>query len=204
MKQKTRYNIRLAERKGVTIRRGSQSDVPLLYQMYAETSQRDDFIIRDETYYQTVLQIFQANSILQTQNQPAVQPLIAEVDGTPVAAVVIFLFAGKAWYLYGMSREAHREKMPNYLLQWEAIRLAKSLGCQVYDLWGAPDQFEESDSMWGVYRFKEGLGGSVVRHIGAWDFPIQPFLYRLYTQTLPRLLTVMRQHQKNRTKRLIG
>ena len=69
-----------------------------------------------------------------------------------------------------MSRNAHREKMPTYLLQWEAMKHAKAKGCTVYDLWGAPDVFDESDSMWGVYRFKEGLGGKVVRTLGAWDF----------------------------------
>lgn len=204
MKQKTRYNIRLAERKGVTVRRGDLSDIPLLYQMYTETSLRDDFIIREENYYHAVLQTFMVNPVMQGLNQPAVQPLIAEVDGMPIAAVVIFLFAGKAWYLYGMSGEAHREKMPNYLLQWEAIRLAKGMGCQVYDLWGAPDRFDETDSLWGVYRFKEGLGGKVVRHIGAWDFPVQPILYQLYTQTLPHLLGIMRRRQKGQSQKLVG
>ena len=57
-----------------------------------------------------------------------------------------------------MSRDVHREKMPSYLLQWEAIKLSKSLGCKIYDLWGAPDVFDPSDRMWGVYKFKEGLG----------------------------------------------
>lgn len=204
MKQKTRYNIRLAERKGVTIRHGNQSDIPLLYQMYAETSLRDHFIIRERNYYQTVLDTFMTTPLELSQNQPSVQPLIAEVADTPVAALVVFFFAGKAWYLYGMSREAHREKMPNYLLQWEAVRLAKGLGCQVYDLWGAPDRFDESDSLWGVYRFKEGLGANVVRHIGAWDYPIRPTLYRLYTQTLPRILSIMRRRQKHQNQRMVG
>lgn len=203
MKQKTRYNLRLAERKGVNIRYGSQSDIPLLYNMYVETSHRDGFFIRDESYYQTLLKTFMANPLQQSQLSPVVQPLIAEVQGEPVAAIVVFIFAGKAWYLFGMSREVHREKMPNYLLQWEAIRLAKGLDCQVYDLWGAPDQFNETDSLWGVFRFKEGLGGVVIRHIGAWDYPVQPLLYRLYTQILPRILNIMRQRQKNHIQRMV-
>jgi lipid II:glycine glycyltransferase (peptidoglycan interpeptide bridge formation enzyme) len=204
MKQKTRYNIRLAERKGVKVRSGEAADIPLLYRMYNETAVRDEFVIRDENYYRSVLQIFLKNPISNSSIQPSVMPLIAEVDGEPVAAVVIFMFAGKAWYLYGMSREAHREKMPNHLLQWEAMHKAKDLGCHTYDLWGAPDQFDESDFMWGVYRFKEGLGASVVRHIGAWDLPVRPFLYRLYAQILPRLLDIMRQRQKNQSKRMVG
>jgi len=70
-----------------------------------------------------------------------------------------------------MSLEAHRERCRIYLLQWEAMQRAKASGCSVYDLWGAPDEFNETDSMWGVFRFKEGLGGEVIRTLGAWDYP---------------------------------
>ncbi len=108
------------------------------------------------------------------------------MDGEAVAAVSMFYFAGQAIYLFGMSRDEHREKMPNYLLQWEAMRRAKALGCRIYNLWGAPDEFNESDGLWGVFRFKEGLGGYVLRTIGAWDFTPNPLLYKLYTEVLPR------------------
>jgi lipid II:glycine glycyltransferase (peptidoglycan interpeptide bridge formation enzyme) len=104
----------------------------------------------------------------------------------------------------GMSRLAHREKMPNYLLQWEALQRAKAAGAETYDLWGAPDVFDESDSLWGVYRFKEGFSGEVVRHIGAWDLPVNLNMYRLYTQILPRLLNWMRWRGQERTRRLVG
>ena len=86
----------------------------------------------------------------------------------------MFYFAGQAIYLFGMSRDEHREKMPNYLLQWEAMRRAKALGCRIYNLWGAPNVFNESDDLWGVFRFKEGLGGYVFRSLGAWDFTPNP------------------------------
>jgi lipid II:glycine glycyltransferase (peptidoglycan interpeptide bridge formation enzyme) len=102
-----------------------------------------------------------------------------------------------------MSKDAHREKMPSYALQWEAIQRAREAGCQVYDLWGAPDVFDESDSMWGVYRFKAGLGGDVVRTIGAWDLPMRPLYYRLYTQVLPRVLGIMRRRGKARTQQAL-
>jgi peptidoglycan pentaglycine glycine transferase (the first glycine) len=118
--------------------------------------------------------------------------------------VIIFCFAGKAWYLYGMSTLAHKDKMPNYLLQWEAIKRCKANNCTVYDLWGAPDEFVESDPLWGVYRFKEGLGGTVHRYLGAWDLPINRMLYRLYSKTLPGLLDIMRLHGNSRTKQVIG
>ena len=197
MKQKTRYNIRLAGRKGVTVRTGGSDDLPMLYKMYAETSVRDGFVVRDEDYYQTVWGTFIQPSI------PRAEPLIAEVDGEAVAAIFVFCFAGRAYYLYGMSREAHREKMPNYLLQWEAMRRAKGAGCKVYDLWGAPDVFDEKDSMWGVFRFKEGLGGQVVRTLGAWDYTPKPFWYRIYSEVIPRVLGLMRSRGKSRTRQAL-
>ena len=185
MKPKTRYNIRLAERKGVTVRPAGLEDLETLYRMYAETSVRDGFVIRERGYYLAVWQEFMQAGLA--------EPLIADVEGEPVAAVVVFRFAGRAYYLHGMSRELHRERMPNHLLQWEAMRRARAAGCRVYDLWGAPETFDEADSMWGVFRFKEGLGGLVVRTLGAWDFPASPWLYRLYTRILPRLLDLMRR-----------
>jgi lipid II:glycine glycyltransferase (peptidoglycan interpeptide bridge formation enzyme) len=195
MKQKTRYNLRLAEKKGVIVRPGIIADLPLLYHLYAETSVRDGFVIRDEAYYLKVWEEFMRAGLG--------EPLIADVDGTPVAAVMIFRFGQKAWYLYGMSRQLHRDKMPNVLLQWEAIRRAKYVGCQVYDLWGAPDEFTESDSLWGVYRFKQGLGGQVVRTLGAWDYPVGPGLYAFYTRILPRWLNWMRNRGRERTQRAV-
>ncbi len=196
MKQKARYNLRLAQRKGVTIRRGTPADLDMLYRMYAETSVRDGFVIRPIEYYRAVWGSF--------MEQGLAQPLIAEVEGQPIAGLVLFVFAGRAWYMYGMSREAHRDKMPNYLLQWEAMRAARAAGALSYDLWGAPDVFDESDSMWGVFRFKDGLGAKVVRTLGAWDYPARPMLYNLYTQILPRLLDVMRSRGKERTRREVS
>ncbi|MEW6286653.1 MAG: peptidoglycan bridge formation glycyltransferase FemA/FemB family protein [Chloroflexota bacterium] len=205
MKQKTRYNIRLAEKKGVSLRVGTKEDLGMLYRMYAETSVRDGFVIRDEGYYQTVWETFLANqSPILNYQLPTAEPLIAEVNHEPVAAIFVFYFAGRAYYVYGMSREAHREKMPNYLLQWEAIKRAKAKGCTVYDLWGAPEVFDESDPMWGVYRFKEGLGGRVVRTLGAWDFAPSPLWYKMYSEIIPRVLDVMRARGKARTKQSVG
>jgi len=220
MKQKTRYNIRLAEKKGVVLRIGTSKDFEGLYQMYAETSVRDGFVIRAEDYYKTVWTAFRVNesspisnlqspipnlhSPIPTPQLPFAEPFIAEVANEPVAAIVVFYFAGRAYYVYGMSRDRHREKMPAYLLQWEAVKRAKALGCTVYDLWGAPDVFDESDSMWGVYRFKEGLGGQVVRTLGAWDFAPNPLWYKLYSEVIPRLLDVMRSRGKARTKQSLG
>ncbi|MEW6028717.1 MAG: lipid II:glycine glycyltransferase FemX [Chloroflexota bacterium] len=205
MKQKTRYNIRLAEKKGVVMRIGNTEDLPILHKMYAETSIRDGFVIRDENYYLTVWKMFMQSGVetFERLNIPVCQPLIAEVEGQPVAALFLFMFAGRAYYVYGMSREVHREKMPTYLLQWEAMKRAKAAGCTVYDLWGAPEEFNESDSLWGVYRFKEGLGGRVVRTLGAWDFAPNKFWYQMYAEVMPRVLDIMRSRGRAQTRRAL-
>jgi lipid II:glycine glycyltransferase (peptidoglycan interpeptide bridge formation enzyme) len=213
MKPKTRYNIRLAEKRGVTLRVGTQEDFGMLYRMYAETSVRDGFVIRDEGYYQSVWKTFMENAqspdaslqpLIANYELPFTEPLIAEVDHEAIAAIFVFYFAGRAYYVYGMSRDVHREMMPSYLLQWEAMKRARARGCTFYDLWGAPEVFDETDSMWGVYRFKEGLGGKVVRTLGAWDFASSPFWYKMYSETIPRLLDVMRSRGKAKTKQSLG
>ncbi len=195
MKQKTRYNIRLAQRKGVQTRLGSAQDFDLIYRMYAETSLRDGFTIREKSYYLRTWGAFLEKNFADL--------LIAEVEGEPVAGLILFRFRDRAWYMYGMSRAIHREKMPTYLLQWAAIQRAKALNCTIYDLWGAPDQFSENDPMWGVYRFKEGLGGKIVRTNGAWDYPVSKPLYHLYNQLLPRLLNIMRKRGEAQTRQSI-
>lgn len=142
MKQKTRYNIRLAVKKGVTIRQGKESELPALYKMYAQTAVRDGFVVRHEEYYLNTWHAF--------LDADMAKILVAEVEGQPVAALILFHFNGTCRYMYGMSTEQYRELMPNHLLQWEAIRLSKQLGCHTYDMWGAPDVFNESDAMWGL------------------------------------------------------
>jgi lipid II:glycine glycyltransferase (peptidoglycan interpeptide bridge formation enzyme) len=185
MKPKTRYNIRLAGKKGVSVRVGGSEDIERLYAMYVETARRDGFILRPPEYYRDVWGSFTSAGLA--------QPLIAEVDGEAVGGLVLFRFGSRAWYMYGMSRDAHRDKMPNHLLQWEAIRWVKSHGCTVYDGWGAPDELSESDPMWGVYRFKEGFGGKFAAHIGAYDFAASKLWYWVYSAITPRVLEVMRR-----------
>jgi lipid II:glycine glycyltransferase (peptidoglycan interpeptide bridge formation enzyme) len=115
---------------------------------------------------------------------------MAEYDGRPLAALMTFALGETAAYLYGASSEDERQRMPAYLLQWEAMRWAREKGCVEYDLWGVPDEDEEtleaefsarSDGLWGVYRFKRGFGGRLVRWAGAFDSVLIPPLYRLFT-----------------------
>ena len=192
MKQRTRYKVRLAEKKGVTVRRGGPNDFNPIADLYAETSARDGFLIRDKDYYLDVWHRFTEAGML--------TPLIAEVEGQMVAAVMIFVTGDTARYVYGMSGPDHREKMPNYLLQWEAIKLAKEKGCRTYDLWGAPDEFNEEDRMWGVYQFKRGLGGEVVITPGAWDLPLQKKGYDLFIHSLPKFIAMLKKLSGRKNK----
>jgi len=192
MKQKTRYNVRLAGRKGVSVRSGTAEDFEMLYRMYVETAVRDGFTIRGKKYYLAVWHSFFEGGMF--------VPLIAEVEGEPVAGLMLFYYGGTAYYLYGMSRDLHRKLMPTYLLQWEAVRTAKEKGCTSYDLWGAPNVFDGSDSMAGVYRFKRGLGGEVVRTVGAWDMSLRPLVYTLYAQVWPRIMNLLRSRGSRQTR----
>lgn len=181
MKPKWRYNIRLARRRGVNVWRGTVDDLPVFYDLYRETALRDGFLIRPYAYYEHTWRHFLE------RNKAAL--LLAEWEGRFVAGLMLFLFGRRAWYMYGASAAGEaRRHMPNHLLQWEAMRLARERGCTVYDMWGAPDELVESDPMWGVYRFKQGFGGELQRWIGAWDYPLYPALYQVYAYLLPQAM----------------
>ena len=185
MKQKTRYNIRLSERKDVKVRVGERADFEKLYKLYASTAIRDNFIIRSKEYYLNAWQKF--------YDEGFCEPLIADFNGEILAAVIIYFFGDNAYYVYGMSSDKHRNLMATYLLQWKAIQRAKDKNKKIYDFWGAPDEINENDRMWGVYKFKIGFGGELVRTIGAWDFPITRIGYSFYMFVLPKILDVMRK-----------
>lgn len=188
MKSKTRYNIRLAGRKGITIREGTKDDLQAISSMYQETAARDNFAIRPREYYLDAWHSFYEAGMA--------MPLLAEYEGQPVAAVILIRFGERVTYMYGASTNRERKRMPNHLLQWESIRWAKAQGYKIYDFWGAPTQFEESDPLWGVWRFKEGFRGDVVWHIGAWDFPARPFWYNVYARILPRYIAFLRSRNE--------
>ncbi len=196
MHPKTRYNIRLAEKKGVLVSQTTEDEWPDIFRLYSETANRDGFVIRPWEYYESVW------SNLTRSNMATC--LKAEVDGKLIAAIWVIGFGKKAHYLYGMSGTTHREYMPNHLLQWRGILLAKSQGRTTYDMWGAPNEFVAGDSLSGVFRFKQGFGGKVVRTIGAWDYPIRPVAYRLYSSVLPGILNIMRAFGRSRTRKLLS
>jgi lipid II:glycine glycyltransferase (peptidoglycan interpeptide bridge formation enzyme) len=196
MKQKWRYNIRLAEKRGVTVRVGDEQDFAAFYALYGETGSRDGFLIRPFDYYAETWRTF-----LRAANDPANPAggalLLAHHpdDAQPVAGLFLFRYGQRAWYFYGASSERHRRDMPNYLLQWEALRWAQQEGCTSYDWWGAPTHPDDpQDSMQGVWQFKQGFGAELQPHIGAWDFPVWGTLYRLYQEAMPAVLDWMRNH----------
>ena len=179
MKSKTRYNIRLAGRKDVIVR--PSADVGAFHHMMMTTGDRDEFGIHSRAYYQRAYDLFspQGKCVL----------LIASYEDQPLAGLMAFAHGDTAWYFYGASTNQERNRMPTYLLQWEAIRWAKNKGCKFYDMWGVPDHpeavleetfLERSDGLWGVYRFKRGFGGEIRRTIGAWDRIYHPLVYRFY------------------------
>ncbi len=180
MKQKTRYNINLALKKNVIIK--PYTDLSAFYNLMEITGQRDQFGIHSLAYYQRAFELFHARDMCQL--------LVAEFESVPISALIAFRAGNRAWYFYGASSDLHRDKMPNYLLQWEAMRWAKSQGCLEYDLWGVPDADLETleasfatrnDGLWGVYRFKRGFGGELKRSVEPWDRVYNPYLYRLYS-----------------------
>lgn len=179
MKQKTRYNIRLAARKDVEVH--ASDDLDAFIEMMAVTGERDAFGVHAGDYYRRAYELFHPQGMAEL--------LIASYQGKPLAGLMVFARGKRAWYLYGASNNHERNRMPTYLIQWEAIRWAKAKGCTSYDLWGVPDfdedvleaQFSDrSDGLWGVYRFKRGFGGQVLRAESAWDKVYLRLPYRAY------------------------
>ncbi|MCB8981866.1 MAG: peptidoglycan bridge formation glycyltransferase FemA/FemB family protein [Ardenticatenaceae bacterium] len=181
MKQKTRYNIRLAAKKDVMVRQGNLKDIPAFNKLMRQTGERDQFGVHTPMYYYAAFEIFQP------MDQVAL--FLAEYEGRPLAGVMVFTLGETAAYLYGASSNEERQRMPTYAVQWAAMEWAKARGCQRYDLWGIPDAPEDEleanfadrhDGLWGVYRFKRGFGGQIQRTIGAADRVYNKLVYKLY------------------------
>ncbi len=180
MKQKWRYNVRLARRKGVTVRQGDAADVERFIALMQVTGERKDFGVHAPAYYRSFWRLFApaGHAVL----------LIAEFEGEILAGIMVVQVGDKAYYFYGASGSKRRNLMPSHLLQWEAMRWAKARGCTAYDLWGVPDEVglnpeapipDPPTGMWGVWRFKRGFGGEIVRYVGAWDRAYFPLVLHL-------------------------
>ena len=186
MKPKWRYNIRLAERKGIRVRMGGAADLPLFHRLSEVTAARDGFPIRTEEYYRTAFNLFARSD--------SAALLVAEYEGKPLSALMAFVCGRMAIYLYGASSDEERNRMPNHLLQWRAMLWAKERGCEVYDLWGIPSTGDGGQGTGdtaerlpeGLLKFKEGFGGRVVRYAGAFDVVYNRPLYRVLDYLIAR------------------
>ena len=192
MHQKTRYNIRLAMRKGVVIRAGTKEDLPEFYRVLEETTARDNFLVRSYDYFEDLYDTLVPAGFGQL--------FIAEYQGKIIAGTLAFLTGNKAWYVYGASSNSFRNVMPNYLIQWEMIRWAKAKGCTLYDFRGVSGDLREDNPLYGLYRFKKGFNGEFTEFIGEWDLVYRPFMYfvwknleRLYSGRLKGIIARLRR-----------
>ena len=182
-KPKWRYNIRLAEKKGVQVHcfSGKQAEdvIPVFYQLYRKTAARDGIAIHSENYYRSLCRLaadpsFDAEHIL-------ISLYIAYFKEKPLAAIITLFSPNGAVYLYGASSNEHRNLMPAYLLQWQAIQDAQKYGCLSYDFYGIPPTDDPHHPMHGLYRFKTGFGGIIIHRVGTLDIPVRGFRYYLYS-----------------------
>ena len=172
MKKKTRYGMRLAARKGVTVKRLGLQGCDAFLDLLQETAKRNRFQTHPHPYYRKLLEFLQGDG----QVAPAAELWGAEYEGRLLAANLVIFWGKRATYLHGASSSAHRDAMASYALHWEIIKDAKSRGYQQYDLWGISRKWP------GVTRFKEGFGGKEVTYAGSYDFVFRKpwyFAYRL-------------------------
>ena len=144
----------------------------------------NDFGVHESAYYKLMYELFVPEHATL---------ILAEHEGTTLAANLVISVGDTAIYLEGASSNEKRKLMAAYGVQWEAIQWAQKRGCSYYDMWGIPDEDESileenfqdrSDGLWGVYRFKRGWGGDVVRSAGAWDYVYNNFIYSAYKTAL--------------------
>ncbi len=188
MNQSTRYKAsKVAPKKDIVIRVGTRADLDSFNALMAVTGDRDSFGVHAPEYYRRAYELFAPDERCAL--------LIASYEGKDLAGVMVFRHGTKACYLYGASSNEERNRMPTFGVQWAAMRWAREHGATCYDLWGIPDsdeatldaQFESRhDGLWGVYGFKRGWGGRVVRSVGAWDKVYNPPAYKLYQLILKR------------------
>ena len=166
--QKTRYNVRLATKKGVTVKDGTREDLKDFHKIMITTGKRDGFIIRPLEYFE---------KMYDELGQEHMKILMAYYEGKPISGVIPIIYGNKTWYLYGASSNEHRNLMPNYLLQWEMIKLALQNKSDIYDLRGVPGIADDSN---GLYRFKKGFGAEYTEFIGEVYIPFKPIMYNMY------------------------
>lgn len=186
-KPKWRYNIRLAEKKGVTVDMDcSRDDLPAFYALLKETCARDGFLVRGMSYFEDMWDALVPAGFMKL--------VLTYYEGTPVAGAIAYIFGDKAMYTYGASSNEHRNVMPNHLMQWTMIRWALERGCKWYDFRGvSPKKGDGSDDhLQGLNRFKEGFSPRFVEYIGEYDMVLSPGWYCLWNVVRPRMKSWLR------------
>ena len=166
--QKWRYNIRLAERKGVTVRICGKEMVPAFSDLMLTTGVRDGFVTRKPEYFAAMLDNLGEHARLYMAFDP---------NDTPIAGTLAIHYGDKVWYLYGASSNEHRNLMPNYLLQWRMIQWAVETNCRIYDFGGVSGDVSEDNPLYGLFRFKQGFGGDFTEFVGEMDLVLSPVIY---------------------------
>jgi lipid II:glycine glycyltransferase (peptidoglycan interpeptide bridge formation enzyme) len=172
MKPKTRYNIRLSQRKDVRIRNYNISHIDDWYALYKETARRNNVTLHDKEFFSTVLASASHNS-----NEVDIRLLMADHHGEFLAAMFLILSGKRGTYLYGATSGKKRNYMASYAIQWEAIKTARNNGCTEYDMFGTAPNANQAHPMAGLYRFKSGFGGQLYHRMGCWDYPLDENLY---------------------------
>ncbi|WP_043923433.1 lipid II:glycine glycyltransferase FemX [Leadbettera azotonutricia] len=174
LKSKWRYNARLAQKKGVTVRQADESGLDVFYSLLRQTAKRDGIVIHGIDYYRTLFS--QCREYQAKTDGPGLdlRLYVADHEGETLAAIVVLHRGKKAVYLYGASSDRKRNLMAPYSLQLKAMEDAKAAGCAEYDLFGIPPNADPGHPMAGLYRFKTGFGGRIIHRPGSWDFAYRP------------------------------
>jgi peptidoglycan pentaglycine glycine transferase (the first glycine) len=187
MKEKWRYNIRLARRKGVQVREASSdADIDAFYDLYNETARRDGIWIHPKEHYATFLKLY--------GERDAAVLLLAEYEGTPIAGLIAAKCGAVATYMFGASSNRERNRMPNHLLQWTAICWARERGCALYDFRAIAEVLDTREDMYSLYQYKQGFGGTSFLALETHDRAYSAPVYWLYS----RLLGVKRRRDRRR------
>lgn len=183
MKNKWRYNIKLAQKKGVVVQKAARDSASLraaldvFYDLYKVTSERDGIAMHAKAYYQDLLEL-SAERERSGEDVPQVNLYIAKHEDDNLGAIMTLFSKTEAVYLYGCSSNVKRNLMPNFLLQWTAMQDAKAYGSRYYDMYGMPPTDDPNHPMHGLYLFKTGFGGRNVHRVGSWDVPLKG-IYKL-------------------------
>ena len=165
--QKWRYNIRVAQKKGVEVKICGKEMIPAFSDLMLTTGVRDGFVTRQPAYFAAMLDNLGEHCRL----------YMAFHEGRPIAGTLAIHYGDKVWYLYGASSNEDRNLMPNYLLQWEMIKWAIETGCRIYDFRGVSGDVSEDNPLYGLYRFKKGFGGDFTEFVGEMDLVLNKTVY---------------------------